>query len=41
MDQAPLETQLQYYRIFLENLISRLSQATEKLIESDKAFSEI
>ena len=41
MEQAPLETQLQYYRIFLENLISRLSQATDKLVESDKALSEI
>ena len=41
MEQAPIETQLQYYRIFLENLISRLSQATDKLIDSDKALSEI
>lgn len=41
MEQAPVETQLQYYRIFLENLISRLSQATDKLIDSDKALSEI
>ena len=35
MDQASTETQLQYYRIFLENLISRLSQATDKLVEAD------
>ncbi len=36
MEQASLETQLQYYRIFLENLVLRLSQATEKLVESKK-----
>lgn len=41
MEQAPVETQLQYYRIFLENLISRLSQATDKLIDTDKALSEV
>lgn len=41
MEQAPVETQLQYYRIFLENLISRLSQATDKLIDADKTLSEI
>jgi len=41
MEQAPVETQLQYYRIFLENMISRLSQATDKLVESDRALSEI
>ena len=41
MEQAPIETQLQYYRIFLENLISRLSQATDKLIDTDKTLSEI
>ncbi|NNE62443.1 MAG: protein kinase [Gammaproteobacteria bacterium] len=41
MEQAPVETQLQYYRIFLENLIIRLSQATDKLVEHDKALSEI
>ena len=40
MEKASLETQLQYYRIFLENLISRLSQATDKLSASDKTFSE-
>lgn len=37
MEQASAETQIQYYRIFLENLISRLSQTTEKLIESEKS----
>ncbi len=37
MEQASAETQIQYYRIFLENLISRLSQTTEKLIESKKS----
>ncbi len=36
MEQATLETQLQYYRIFLENLVLRLSQTTEKLVESNK-----
>ncbi len=41
MEQAPIETQLQYYRIFLENLISRLSQATDKLIDADKTLSEV
>ncbi len=41
MERAPVETQLQYYRIFLENLISRLSQATDKLIDADKTLSEV
>ncbi len=36
MEQASLETQLQYYRIFLENLVLRLSQTTEKLVGSKK-----
>jgi serine/threonine protein kinase len=40
MEKASLETQLQYYRIFLGNLISRLSQATDKMSASDKAISE-
>lgn len=40
MEKASLETQLQYYRIFLENLISRLSQATDKMSVSDKAITE-
>ena len=35
MEQASTETQLRYYRIFLENLIARLSQATDKLVEAD------
>jgi serine/threonine protein kinase len=35
MEQASTETQVRYYRIFLENLISRLSQATDKLVEAD------
>ncbi len=38
MEQAPTETQLQYYRIFLENLISRLSQATDKLVDAGKTL---
>lgn len=40
MEQASLQTQLQYYRIFLKNLISRLSQATDKMSASDKAISQ-
>ncbi len=35
MEQASTETQVRYYRIFLENLISRLSQATDRLVEAD------
>ena len=35
MEQASTETQVRYYRIFLENLITRLSQATDKLVEAD------
>ncbi len=35
MEQASTETQVRYYRIFLENLIARLSQATDKLVEAD------
>ena len=40
MEKASLETQLQYYRIFLQNLISRLSHATDKMSDSDKAITE-
>jgi serine/threonine protein kinase len=40
MEQASTETQLRYYRIFLENLISRLSQATDKLVEADITLSD-
>ncbi|MBT8442448.1 MAG: protein kinase [Gammaproteobacteria bacterium] len=39
MEQASTDTQLRYYRIFLENLIARLSQATDKLVEAEKAIS--
>ena len=39
MEQASTETQLRYYRIFLENLIARLSQATDKLVEAEKAIA--
>ena len=35
LEQASTETQIRYYRIFLENLIARLSQATDKLVEAD------
>jgi len=37
LDKVSLETQLQYYRIFLETLVTRLSKATDQLIEQDKA----
>ncbi len=40
MEMASTETQLRYYRIFLENLISRLSQATDKLVEADLTISD-
>ena len=40
MEKASIETQLQYYRIFLENLIARLSQATDKLVEAEKNAPE-
>lgn len=36
LDKASVETQLQYYRIFLENLVARLSSATEQLAEHEK-----
>jgi CRP-like cAMP-binding protein len=36
LEKASVETQLQYYRIFLENLIARLSSATEQLTEQEK-----
>jgi serine/threonine protein kinase len=39
MEQASTDTQLRYYRIFLENLIARLSQATDKLVEADKEIT--
>lgn len=37
LDKVSMETQLQYYRIFLETLVTRLSKATDQLIEQDKA----
>lgn len=40
MEQASTETQVRYYRIFLENLITRLSQATDKLVEADLAITD-
>ncbi len=40
MEQASTDTQLRYYRIFLENLIARLSQATDKLVEAELTFSD-
>jgi hypothetical protein len=40
MEQASTETQVRYYRIFLENLIARLSQATDKLVEADLTITD-
>ncbi len=40
LDQASTETQVRYYRIFLENLITRLSQATDKLVAADLAVTD-
>lgn len=37
LEKASLETQLRYYRVFLENLVNRLSSATEKLAEHEKS----
>lgn len=39
LEKVSLETQLQYYRIFLENLVTRLCKATDQLIERDKGTS--
>lgn len=36
LEKASLETQLQYYRIFLENLVARLSSTTQQLTERHK-----
>ena len=36
LDKVSMETQLQYYRVFLETLVTRLSKATDQLIEQDK-----
>jgi serine/threonine protein kinase len=36
---AFLTNQPRYYRIFLENLVARLSQATDKLVEADKEIT--
>jgi len=38
LEHASQETQLQYYRIFLENLVSRLSQTTDKLIDPNRVL---
>jgi eukaryotic-like serine/threonine-protein kinase len=40
MEQASTETQVRYYRIFLENLIARLSQATDKLVEAEITITD-
>ncbi len=39
MEKASVETQLQYYRIFLETLIMRLSQANNRLVEAENNSS--
>ncbi|MCP4075974.1 MAG: protein kinase [Gammaproteobacteria bacterium] len=36
LEKVSIETQLRYYRIFLETLVTRLSKATDQLIEQDK-----
>jgi len=36
LEKVSIETQLRYYRIFLETLVTRLSKATDQLIELDK-----
>jgi len=36
LDNTSLETQLQYYRVFLETLVGRLSKATGTLIEQNR-----
>ena len=40
LDKVSTETQLQYYRIFLENLVTRLSRATDQLIEKEKGSAK-
>jgi len=40
LEKVSIETQLQYYRIFLENLVTRLSKATDQLIEQEKGNSK-
>ena len=35
LDKVSTDTQLQYYRVFLETLVTRLSRATDQLIEQD------
>jgi serine/threonine protein kinase len=37
LEKASLETQLRYYRVFLENLIARLSNATKQLTDKERA----
>ena len=36
LEKATVETQLRYYRVFLENLINRLSNANQQLAEHEK-----
>jgi serine/threonine protein kinase len=39
LDNTSLETQIQYYRVFLETLVSRLSKSSDGYIEHDKINS--
>ncbi len=39
LDKVSIETQLQYYHIFLETLVTRLSKANDQLIELEKGSS--
>ncbi|MCP3689418.1 MAG: protein kinase [Gammaproteobacteria bacterium] len=41
MEHAPVETQLQYYKIFLKNLVSRLSHTTDRLVDFDKGCTKL
>ncbi len=40
MEHVPVDTQLQYYKIFLKNMISHLSQTTDRLIDSGTGRSK-
>jgi CRP-like cAMP-binding protein len=40
LEKAPVETQLRYYRVFLENLIARLSTTTAQLSKQGQADLE-
>ena len=40
LEKVSTETQLQYYRIFLENLVTRLSRANDQLIEHEMGIAK-